>query len=479
MKHWPLGSYLYVAALMGGSWTAGGCESCGHDDQLAELTAQQGVQVDRDTARTVGSWHKALLGDRFHMGDGLRTGEASTAELALTPSGQAHVEPHTVLRFLPSAPSSLTPQVALEQGVVEIMAEHMDLEIHTPRAVARLTRGSKLKLTAHDGNERFDLLVGRVSVGHEGEIEQLQIAKALELGSALAPAVPSAPDGGVELVSDAATAPVIPVAAHGAVAGGGARADVALSLEPATLHVAELPVEVHLTQPPCSERAHVQLLGKTRSEHGFVLNLPAGRHKLRVMCGNEVVREAQLSVKRDAGKVDLPRRAQNVRVEADGRRYTVLYQNLLPTVTFVWPGTHDGQQFTLLLRRGKREQSFATKRPEHAVSGGVLGEGDHKFWFRDGAGRSSKPGTLRLSFDDAARSAFLLSPAEGSPVTNPVVVEGTALLRSQVTAEGQKLTLDDKGRFRSEVVLGAGRHSVAVRVEHPESGVHYYVRRLR
>jgi hypothetical protein len=497
VKHWPLGSSLCVAALIGSLGIAAGCDGCRTEDQLAELIAQQGRDVDRDTARALGKWHRAILGDRFHMGDGLRTGAASTVELSLTPSGQAHVEPHTVLRFLPSAPESLTPQVALEQGTVEIMASSMDLEIHTPKAVAKLVRGSKLKLTAHDGHERFDLLVGRVSIDHEGTSEQLQAAHPLELGAkdaaispatqrttSLAPTVEAAstsraPEETAPEEANA-TAPSVTPLVSALPALNPARTDVALKLETATLHAADLPVQVHLTQPPCNERTHVQLLGKTKSEHPFVLSLPAGRHKLRILCGEAVVEEALIVVKRDAGKVDLPRRAQNVRVEADGRKYTVLYQNLLPTVTFVWPGSHPAEQeYTLLLRRGKREQQFIVTRPEHAIAGSALGEGEHKFWFRDAEGRSSKPGTLRVSFDDAARSAYLLSPVEGSPVTNPIVVEGAALLRSEVTAEGQKLTLDDKGRFRSEIALGVGRHSVTVRVQHPESGVHYYVRRLR
>lgn len=480
---------------------AGCAASCGSDEHLAELTSFSGQRVERDSARSLGSWHRALANDRFHMGDGLRTGPDSVAELALSPSGLAHVEPRTLLRFLASAPSQ--QGVALESGAVEILAEQMDIEIHTPRAVAKLMRGSTVKLTASEGRERFDLIVGRVFVSHDQRQDTLELSKPLELGRAPAASdAASSASAEPDAASDAgpvetgalepadAAPPTVGVSAVAAMALDSARGEPRASHpelrlllgEQATIHGLQLPVDVRLTLPPCERGAKLQLGkdGEVLSEREGLVRLPAGRHRIRILCAGEPARQTLLVVKHDAAMLELPQRAQNARVEADGRRYTVLYQNLLPTITFVWPGSHEGDKFTLLLRRGKRDQPFELSRPEHVLSGSTLGEGEHTFWFRDQAGRSSKPGSVRLSFDNAARSAYLSSPAEGSPVGDgKVLVEGAALQRSEVRVNGSPVVLDDKGRFRSEVVLGPAQRSISVRVQHPESGVHYYLRHLR
>jgi len=52
------------------------------------------------------------------------------------------------------------------------------------------------------------------------------------------------------------------------------------------------------------------------------------------------------------------------------------------------------------------------------------------------------------------------------------------LLGSSVSVLGVALKLDSQGRFADEVALPAGATSAAVRVAHPTTGIHYYVRHL-
>jgi hypothetical protein len=487
--------------------------SCGEDEDLAELITLSGSQIDRDRAASEGAWQLATLGERFRVGDGLRTGKASSAELALLPSGRAQVEPHTVLRFLANAPEQR--QVSIETGAVTILAQQLDLEIHTPRAIAKVPRGAKLKLTAVEGHERFDVLVGRVVVAHEGTLSTVQAAQPLELGTA-EPEAPAAHAEATDTAAESAAPAVLADAgeaepeqiaapsvngpaekpgtaapAHATVSPAGTQLgsqpgtsrprDLSLSrLESATIHAAAPPVVVAIPTPPCSERARVAVDGAslTGDAEVNVVQLGAGAHTIRLQCAGEA-RSVRLVVKRDAAKMDLPRRAQNVRVEADGRRYTVRYQNLLPVVTFLWPGEHPGR-LELAIRKGGRESTYPLDRPEHALPSGTLGEGEYKFSFRDARGNASPPTTLRLSFDNTARSAYLSSPADGSAVTGEgIEVAGAALLRSRVEIQDRAIAIDDKGRFRAHVAPQKGEQALTVRVEHPESGVHYYVRRVR
>ena len=75
-----------------------GCSSCG-DVYVAEVASVSG-QVERDQVERRGVFVTALIGDRFGLGDGLRTGKDGYARLSLEPDGLAVVEPNTLLRFL-------------------------------------------------------------------------------------------------------------------------------------------------------------------------------------------------------------------------------------------------------------------------------------------------------------------------------------------------------------------------------------------
>lgn len=452
-----------------------GCEgSCRSEPQLATLTRLSGREVERDHADGVGRWRAAQLSDGFFMGDGLRTGQDGRAELGLLPDGNAQIGPRTVLRFLPRAPEARSTSVALERGALELSAEQMDLEVHTPRAVARVARGGKLKLSATDGRERFDLVVGRVQVVHAGTTRTLEPAQALELGEPTAPE-PSLAARTPEVTAGDAGAEQAPRAWP---EPSRSSADLILTaLERATVHAARLPLDVYLPPPSCLE-PKIMIDGKPLATSGLA-RLSAGRHRVRLLCGSRTVRESLLSVRDDPAKLELPKHAQQVRVEADGRHYTVRYQNLLPTVSFVWPDAPSGDLFTLILRKSGHEASYQVTEPQYVLSGDALSEGEFNFWFLDGHGGTSKPGTLRISFDNTARSAYLSSPAEGSaPAGGRVLVAGATLSRSEVSVDGQAIHLDDKGRFRAEAPVVPGQRAVAVRIAHPESGVHYYLRRL-
>lgn len=496
--------------------------TCGDAEELAELAARLGNDVERDEASTPGKWHEAELRTRFSMGDGLRTGAQSSAELALLPSGAAQVAPHSVLRFMATPPRDPSRHVALEAGEVEVAAEQIDLEIHTPRAVTQVSRGSKVKLSMRDGHERFDLVVGRVVVAHAGLVRTLEPAHPLELNAnnelvavAALPvadepaALDAAPPTIVEaLPADASSAtmkasgPALPDAGVASgpsgekQANGPASSGSALRLrviESATLHVSKAPVLVFLPIGDCGPGAELRVDGQVLlaggparfdprelASDGSTVDLALGNHRIHLSCADNVQRAARLVVTRDPARLDLPKRAQSVRVEADGRRYTVRYQNLLPDLTFVWPGEPETGSFTLIVRSGKRELVRSLQRPEQVLSGTALGEGEHKFWFRSDDGRSSKPTTLRLAFDNTARSAYLSLPIEGSAVTDEAItVEGAALVASKVSVEGTPAKLDEQGRFHEQVQLAPEQKSVSVRVEHPGSGVHYYLRRLR
>ena len=55
-------------------------------------------------------------------------------------------------------------------------------------------------------------------------------------------------------------------------------------------------------------------------------------------------------------------------------------------------------------------------------------------------------------------------------------VDGVTIDGAKVSAGGQNVPVDERGRFKATVAPRAGDDAVVVRLEHPRTGVHYYVR---
>jgi hypothetical protein len=459
------------------------CSTCG--DQIAELESLHGP-VQRDHGSERGVFVTAQVGDLFVLGDGLRTGAGGHARLAIGPDGVALVQPNTLLRFLADEPGQRPERIALEEGAVAIEHAPLDLEVHTPRAIARLSeRGKVLISTRPGGEERFDVLVGRVAISHEGQERELSTGQSLALPPPAGDVAAPAPR--VEPLPPPAAAPE-PAAEAAAAPAASSRTDLPLPDEDAVLHVPTPPARVRVALPACEEAPRVEVgsgrrLSTLRGAPGstqLAIALDVGQQRVRVRCGDSVSRDVLLRVQRDPATQELPRSAQRVEVEADGRKYTVHYQNVLPAVTFVWPGAPAGEGYALVLQRGARSQRYPAPAPRLALRPGELSEGELRYWFEDAAGARSRESSLRIVFDNTARSAYLSEPRMGEPVLGPSVqVAGAALAKSEVSVAGQPLPLDAQGRFRGEVPVGADDESIAVRVRHPLAGVHYYLRRIR
>jgi ferric-dicitrate binding protein FerR (iron transport regulator) len=207
-------------------------------------------------------------------------------------------------------------------------------------------------------------------------------------------------------------------------------------------------------------------------------------HHYRVRCieqgglADRAAAHGAIRVVRDAGTRELPRAAPVNTVDADGRRYTVLYQNRLPQITFQWPGTSDKGPYRLHLVPEKgQEQVFASKSPTHRLPAGELDEGTFQYFF-EGASTRSKTSVLRIDFDNAAPSASVRLPGVNQSWSGGTLeVAGMALPDSEVSVDGVAVPLDRQSRFSTRVALPIASGSVAVRLTHPRQGVHYYLRR--
>jgi ferric-dicitrate binding protein FerR (iron transport regulator) len=206
-----------------------------------------------------------------------------------------------------------------------------------------------------------------------------------------------------------------------------------------------------------------------------------GAHKYSIRCASadeDVVASGSIAVLADSGTARIPRTAPATSVDTDGRSYTVLYQNLLPKITIRWPNAPPGSGYMLhLTSPGGKAETIPSSTPSHSFASGALREGEHHAYFEAGGARA-KDTRIEIKFDNAAPTATLTSPANGSfqPGAS-VTVAGAALEGWKISVGGKDLPLDDQLRFSGPVTAPAGQRALAIEFVHPKRGLHYYLRR--
>jgi len=205
----------------------------------------------------------------------------------------------------------------------------------------------------------------------------------------------------------------------------------------------------------------------------------ANRYRLRCASGGSptggAVAQGTLIVRRDSGRQQLPRRPSRNVVDTDGRRYTLLYQNILPIVSVRWPEAPSASRYVLHVG----SETFNTTNANHTLETGQVDEGNHRVFFEaPGASPGRSPvTTLSIRYDNATTAAYIREPAPGAGVTGTVSVSGTCVRGCSVSASGQNLPLDRAHRFSGEVAVPTDLDALSIRITHPRTGIHYYLRR--
>ena len=223
-----------------------------------------------------------------------------------------------------------------------------------------------------------------------------------------------------------------------------------------------------------------------RGSGKVIVRLAPGRQDYRVHCivdgerSSEVAVAGRLAIGRDAGASPISNRAAANTVDADGRRYTVLYQSALPIMTFEWSDAPPAPSYTLRLSTRGRERVIPNlPRASHRLASSELTEGSYQFTFEAPSGRRSQTSTVTIGFDNAASTIWLQQPRPGRIVAGATVrVAGVALRGSSVRVGDQELVLDGQFRFAGQVVAPTQEDALTIVATHPGLGVHYFVRRL-
>lgn len=227
------------------------------------------------------------------------------------------------------------------------------------------------------------------------------------------------------------------------------------------------------------------LVGPTWARGSQRINLPlgAGRANYTVSCVGEQGEESDphaqgvITIFADAGTRAMPRRAPSTSVDVNGRAYTVLYQNQLPSVTVRWPGAPSADSYTLYRSTRGASKSYATSAPNFSFRSGSLAEGTHTFYFQ-GSGRVSRRSSVSIRFDNATPTASLETPANvGVGPGGAFVLKGRGLSGWKVVVDAKPVAQDAEGRFSVKTTMPADGRPATVHLTHPHRGSHIYLRR--
>lgn len=265
-------------------------------------------------------------------------------------------------------------------------------------------------------------------------------------------------------------------------------ADIAVAAgESFVVHDPSPPTVVEVNFPKnCGEGRRLRIgasrvvLPRKSGGESAIVSLNAGSHNYEVVCSGVPQGKGTIQITRDQGTADLPRLAPATIVDVDGRKYTILYQNLLPEIRVSWPKAPKASEYHLVMTSGSSKKTFITNKPKYIFKSSSIAEGNHSFVFRtlDASPTESPETTVKIRFDNAAPAAVVRAPQNRKFKAGETVdVAGSALPGWVVTAQGAPLALDPNRRFAGQVQSTADQRALAIRFEHRERGVHYYLRR--
>jgi hypothetical protein len=215
------------------------------------------------------------------------------------------------------------------------------------------------------------------------------------------------------------------------------------------------------------------------------VSLGAGTWAYRLRCTQgaaegAAVASGRIVVSRDDGRRALPRSVATNPIDADGRHWRISYQSLIPTVAIKYLGA--GASFRLhLVGSGKdagKDVTFDSATPMVTIPGTRLKEGEYTYWFEHDGVKQDKISTLKIDFDQTAPQVYIEAPSDGQPFTASVEVRGAVLPGWTASVDGAELPLDHQRRFMAQVASPKS-NALAIRLAHPERGVHFYLRRAK
>lgn len=442
---------------------------------LATLTDFAG-HPERDTATTMGQWRRAARGDAFVDNDGARTPPEATANFRLLNGARLKMHPASQVRFARGLRGG-SLRIDVELGQVEIQTEQQQVTIGSPFGDIQMQKDTGVLLSRKGEHLHLHVEFGAIQLGQRRFTERQRVVLSLEgLVLDIFPP-PSKPSAEPSLPPPSAP-PADASATELDLGDGVAAADLTVPAgESFIVHDPTPPTAIGFSfadhcDGPAELRAGKQI---TQAHSQANLAFPAGSHSYELRCldrSDVVAARGRFRVLRDAGTRRRPKFAPTAHITADGRRYTVMYQHQLPTVTLQWPTAPDAPGYTLNLDG----RALSLEAPRHTFT--ALRPGRHVLWFEAATEpmRRSRETLVEVVYDSQAPAAQVFTPAAGFEPGAAAVIEGQALPGWSVSVSGRSVPLDAHRQFRVET---GGATALPIAFTHPSRNTHYYIRRQR
>jgi hypothetical protein len=217
-------------------------------------------------------------------------------------------------------------------------------------------------------------------------------------------------------------------------------------------------------------------------KEGANVMLTSGSWAWRLRCTNGdneggAVASGNIAVVRDDGHRPLPPKPGKNPIDADGRTWSIGYTSLIPIIEVHFPGK--GNAFTLHLATGGVDETFESTKPVVEIPGTKLKEATYTYFFEHDGVKQDKTSTLKITFDQTAAQVFIESPANGQPWTPPIDVHGSVLPGWSAKVGAFDVAIDKNTRRFGAKVDPPDGQALAIRLSHPQRGVHFYLRRQK
>lgn len=433
---------------------------------LAVLTGFTG-RPERDFQAKMHKWVPAESGERFFDGDAARADALTTAHFRLGKRARLLLKPASQVRFGRRAGTGALG-VTVELGQVDVKTDAEALRLASifgelaidPKSVVQLRRAGK-RLVAEVSLGRLELIDDPPRAFTAGQSVTLEI-------------------GGIVVDEEQKVVPAepLPAPSERALRHPIEGSDlVVVAGETFWVHDPSPPTKVGFrSNVPCD--APLRLSAGTHRVEGteqVALQVDAGKHQYELRCLGDperIVGSGQFEILRDRGARPLPTYTPTATVHADGRKYTIFYQERLPQVTVTWPSAPPATAYSVSVD-GAAVHSSA---PTFGFAAGKLGPGSHELVFSANTTppRTSRKTTVEIKYDAQAPTARVLEPNDGFAPSDSMRVAGQAMPGFSVALNGKELELDAQRRFSTEASASG---TLVLAFSRPGRGTHYYLRR--
>jgi hypothetical protein len=204
----------------------------------------------------------------------------------------------------------------------------------------------------------------------------------------------------------------------------------------------------------------------------------AWHYRLRCSTGGvdgNAVASGRIAVVADAGSRKLPAKPGASPFTPNGMTWKIGYQSVIPDLAVTFPGA--GSSFVLHLARGGKAMTFPASSTKLKIPGKDLSEGVYTYWFDREGVKQDKTGQLKIEFDQTAPQVYIELPVNGKPwAAGDIDVKGAVLPGWSAAVGSASIPIDGARRFIAKVGQPPG-NALAIKLSHPQRGVHYYLRR--